>query len=220
MALGRSAFPQTGSSMAPRGQAWRLMLGTMGHHGGQGTGHTVNQSVGVGAFGPVPKVHGMGWAGSGDEDITLPRKAWELRNCVCRGLLEVRIEIWCKHTYGDACTHGCFLRTTQSLVSRCRNRRQCPIGCSDGGNMGLRVVPASLAHSCLAPIARGRCPRMGPGAGGGRCGSFPGRVEGHSPSWEHTWRGLLIPNFSSPLLTPRLHVRDWLSQSTGSLWCH
>lgn len=51
--------------------------------------------------------------------------------------------------------------------------------------MGVRVAPASLAHSCLAPVARGRRPRTGPGAGGGRCGSFPGRVEGDSRSWEH-----------------------------------
>lgn len=80
----------------PRGRAWRSILGTTGHHGGGG--QDTQLECEVGAPGAVSKVHGTGWAGTGDEDVTVPGKAWGSRDWVCRGLLEVRIEISCKHT--------------------------------------------------------------------------------------------------------------------------
>lgn len=183
------------------------MLGTTGHHGGQATGRTVNQSKGVGVPRAVSEFHGTGWAGPGDGDIVLPGKAWELSNCVCRGLLEVRAEIWGKHLEGDARTHGRFLRRSQGSVSQCRGSWHCPVGRSDGGCVGLIEAPASLARSCLDPVARAGRPRTGPVELEGRGGTFPGRAGQRAALGPgSTLEGLWIPNLMPPsLLTPHLH---------------
>lgn len=129
------------------------MLGTTGHHRGQGTGCTVSQSEGVGVPRAVSELQGTGWGGPGDGDIILPGKAWELSSCVCRGLLEVRTEIQCKHCKAMSARRGASSGEPSVGADGPAAR--------SGGGCGVRVAPASLARSCLDPVAPGGRPRTG-----------------------------------------------------------